>query len=179
MEIVGTARPAWNGGGRGLRAGEGARPTAKAGFVPGLHSWAGDHDVLGLPLAMNDAGRVCGCDAAGDLRCQVEQLPDGHWAAGYQFAERLALYEFRDDVRMIQCASGLGLLDETRCGFSSAVGGKIGIATSRDRREPEARNTCPMPPAPSVTTPPRNHPGGKRGPWDACRRRDTSSATLP
>ena len=40
MEIVGTARPAWNGGGRGLRAGEGARPTARPGFVPGLHLWA-------------------------------------------------------------------------------------------------------------------------------------------
>lgn len=128
---------------------------------------------------MNDAGRLRGCDAAGYLRSQAEQLYDEHGAAGYQFAERLAVYESRGDLRMIQGTSGLGLLDETLKQIFIAVGERILIATSRDRREPEARNTCPMPPAPSVTTPPRNHPCGKRGPWGVCRQMDTSSATLP
>ena len=91
-----------------------------------------DHDVLGLQVAVDDAGLVRLREAARDLHREIERLLDGQRSAVDEVAQRpavdelhreirrgtgLADFEDRDDVRMIQRGRGARLERETREAF--------------------------------------------------------------
>ena len=82
---------------------------------------ASNHDVVGLQIAMCDAGRMCGGDSFRDLDGKVDRLPFRELACD---SERLAVDQFTDqeilayvvhgnDVRVIQSRYGTSFLLET------------------------------------------------------------------
>ncbi len=60
---------------------------------------AGDEQVLGLEIAMEDAPRVSGGKAAGDLHANLDRFASRERAAVEPLTQRGALEEFADDVR--------------------------------------------------------------------------------
>ena len=67
--------------------------------VEDLHRAVGmDEDVLGLEVAVDDAARVRGGEAARDLRRPGERPAAGHRAAGEQVGERLPFEQLGDEV---------------------------------------------------------------------------------
>ncbi len=90
---------------------------------------AGDHDIFGLEVAVNDSQLVRGGYAVGHLTGELDRLAHGQRAAIEPGAQRLALHQFGDDVgasvvfsdvinshdvRMIQRAQRAGLKFEAR-----------------------------------------------------------------
>ena len=89
----------------------------------------GNHQVLGLQIAMNDSDLVRFGESVGDLRRDGDRLAKWNRAGGEQRAHRLATHQFhgdivravhvpefinRDNVGMIKRARGTGLLLEAR-----------------------------------------------------------------
>ena len=102
-------------------------------------SVAGHHDVLGLQVAVHDAGAMRLGEAFGHLRGQVDRLLRIHPAAAehvvqreafdqlhhdVRLAERLADFVDRDDVGMVQRGCGARFLREA--GQPIEVGGVLG-----------------------------------------------------
>ena len=75
----------------------------------------GDHDVLGLQIAMDDAGVVCPSKPVGDLHREIEEPLHGERSGGQQIAQRLALDELHRDVG--KRARGADLVDRDDVGM--------------------------------------------------------------
>ena len=114
---------------------------------------AGDEEVLGLQVPVDDALLVRGGEAVGDLERVVDGLAVGKLASGEDGAQGLALEQLLDDVGravalirpdvvdrgdvwVVQDARGLGLLLEAAqaIGVDENDAGRTLIATSRPSR---------------------------------------------
>ena len=142
--------------GLGLESGAGLRQLGEA-EVEDLHpAVAGDEDVLGLQVAVDDALVVRGGEAAGDLDGVVDGLARRQRRGADARAQRLAFEQLRDDVgravvaadvvdgedvRMIERAGRACFLLEPAQPSASAANdaGSTLIATSRPSRVSCAR----------------------------------------
>ena len=120
-----------------------------------------EHDVFGFEVAMDDARRVGGGQAFGDLGAEVDGFPEGNRTAVGEVAEGFAFHQFgddvgdavlvadivdRDDIGVGECAGDAGFLFEAAApvGVEGAFGGAPSrLTTSKGpRRAPGLRDIC-------------------------------------